>query len=107
MEKIFEEMKPLITFTYDKNPSMHIQNSYMVSSNDEIMYVLNRVHDMDEYKQLQAAGYTRTIKSEFKEWKAHNLLYKLGILKERTSTTDFAQNESKLFRFGYAILSMF
>ena len=107
MEKIFEEMKPFITFTYDENPGMSIQNSYKVKSNDEIMYVLNRIHEMDEYKQMQEVGYTRTIESEFREWKAHNLLYRLGILKERTCTTDFAQNESKLFRFGYAILSIF
>ena len=96
-----------VSFSYGKNPCLHIKDSYLVKGNNEIKNVLRYIHGLDDYKKLQEAGYTRTFKSEYREWKAHNLLYRIGILKWRTGTTDFAQNESKLFRFGYAILSIF
>lgn len=107
MEKLFEQMKPFITFTYEKNPSIHIKDSYKVKSNDEIMYILNRIHEMDDYKKLQEIGYTRTLDSEFQEWKAHNVLYRLGVAPARTGSVDIDQNESAIRKFGYAILSMF
>ena len=96
-----------IKFTFDNNPRLSIQDSYVVTKSSDIRSVLEYIHGLDEYKQLQAFGYTRTLESEFKEWKAHNVLYRLGVLPERTSSVDIDQNESKLFRFGYSILSMF
>lgn len=96
-----------LKFTFDKNPRLCIRDSYTINNSSDIRSVLEYIHGLDEYKQLQAAGYTRTLESEFKEWKAHNVLYRLGVLPERTGSVDLDQNESKLFRFGYSILSMF
>ena len=96
-----------INFIFGNNPGLNIQDSYTIKNSADIRSVLEYIHGLDEYKQLQTAGYTRTFESEFKEWKAHNVLYGLGVLPERTGSVDIYQNESKLFRFGYAILSIF
>lgn len=102
-----DAVKKRISFSYGKNPCIHIKNSYLIRSNEDIRMVLEYIHGMDEYKKLQEDGYTRTMKSEYREWKVHNLFYRLGILRACTGTTDIAQKESMLRRFGYAILSIF
>lgn len=96
-----------IKFSFSKNPCLHIKDSYMIKSDADIKGALEYIHNLDEYKQLQAVGYTRTMKSEFAEWKAHNRLYQFGVLRARTGSVDIDQNESRLRRFGYVILSMF
>lgn len=48
--------------------------------------------------------YTRSIKSLVEEWRAHNLLYKLGLFKSHTKDVDL-NNESKVRLFIYKILS--
>lgn len=41
------------------------------------------------------------------EWRAHNLLYSMGIEKERTRSVDLSINESWYKKIGYFILSLF
>lgn len=96
-----------VSYTYDKNPTLHIKNSYKIDCGAEIIVALDLIHKTEEYKKLLEAGYTRTFQSEFNEWKAHNILYKMGIARARTGSVDISQNESKLFRLGYVILSKF
>ena len=96
-----------IAFSYGKYPCLHIINSHLLKKGRHIKAELEYIHTLDGYKELQAAGYTRTLKSEYREWKAHNFLYRLGIARSRTGTTDIAQHESKWRRFCYAILSIF
>ena len=95
-----------VTYTYGDNPCIHIANSHLVSKKKDIIGVLNIIHLSDQYCELKKAGYTRTYMSEYREWKAHNILYRLGIMRKRTGTVDISQKESKLRRFGYAILSL-
>lgn len=104
---LVEAAKKRISFSYGNNPCMSIKNSYLVTKNDDIREVLQYAHGLDEYKKLQAAGYTRTIDSEYREWKGHNTLYRLGVLKARTGSVDIDQKEPKLVRLFYAILSIF
>ena len=96
-----------VTFTTGENPCIHIQNSHLVKKGADIKEALKYIHLMDGYKDLQANGYTRSMGSEYREWKAHNFLYRLGIARSRTVTCDIDQNESKYRRFIYAILSIF
>lgn len=102
-----EAVKKRISFSYGDNPCVSIKNSYLVTSSKDIKTVLEYIHSMDEYKQLQASGYTRTMKSEYREWKGHNTLHRLGVLKSRTGSVDIDQKEPKLVRLFYAILSIF
>lgn len=86
---------------------LHIDNSYLITSDAEIKSALRYIRKTDAYKRLQGAGYTRTPESEYQEWKAHNVLYSWGIARERTGHVDIDQNEGKFRRFIYAILSNF
>ena len=98
----------IISFTFGDNPCIHIQNSHLVKSKKAIKTILaNYIHKTSSYKELKAAGYTRSLKSEYREWRAHNILYRLGYKRHRTGTTDIDQKESKFRRFIYAILSIF
>ena len=106
-EDIYEKYGVDVVYTYEGNPSMRIIDSYKVKKNADIYHILGCIHETEEYEKLVESGYTRTIKSEFQEWKGHNTLYSLGIARERTRSVDIDQNESWLRKFGYAILSVF
>ena len=102
-----EAVKQRISFSYGNNPCLSIKNSYLITHNKDIKAVLEYIHGLDEYKKLQEAGYTRTLKSEYYEWKGHNALYLLGYQRSRTGSVDIDQNEPKWRRFLYAILGIF
>lgn len=96
-----------IYFSYGGNPCLHIQNSYILKRGRTIKAELEYIHTLDEYKKLKESGYTRTFKSEYREWKAHNFLYRIGFMRARTGSVDIDQNEPLWRRFIYAILSIF
>lgn len=107
MDKIFTRLGLDVSFSYDKNPCLHIKNSHLIQTKKEIKDLLNQIHTCDEYKKLQAAGYTRTLESEYREWKGHNFLYNIGYKRERTGSVDIDNNEPQWRRFAYAVLSIF
>jgi len=103
----FEEFKENIRCSYGQNLCLHINNSYLIESKKDIKVMLTYIHNSRKYKRLQARGYTRTFESEYREWRAHNVLYKLGFKRDRTGSVDIDNNEPKWRRFVYAILSIF
>ena len=108
LEKIGDAYKDLdICLFYDDNPSVRVCDSYKYGK-DEILKILTELHANEYYKHFcKETGYSRTFRSQYREWKAHNLLYKFGIFPERTGSVDIDQNEPKWRRFVYAILSIF
>lgn len=103
---LIESVKDCIRFSYGSNPLVSIKDSYQITSKEDIEAVLEYIRSLDEYKKLKEVGYTRTPKSEFYEWRGHNILYKLGYKRERTGSVDIDQNEPMWRRFIYVILSM-
>lgn len=102
-----EAVKKRISFTYGSNPGIHIKNSYFITSKDDIITVLEYIHGLNEYQKLKEAGYTRTLESEYREWKGHNTLHRIGVLRKNTGSVDIDQKEPKWRRLIYAILSIF
>lgn len=96
-----------VSFNFGNYPCVSVKDSYKVSKRSDILKCLEKIHSTFEYKRLQQSGYSRTLQSEYREWKAHNLLYRLGICRERTGSVDINQNESKLHRLCYLVLSIF
>lgn len=96
-----------VSFHFSNNPCMSIKDSCRVTKGADIKKALETIHGMMEYQRLRQSGYTRTFQSEYQEWKAHNFLYRIGYQKDRTGSVDIDQNESKLRKFIYAILSIF
>jgi hypothetical protein len=96
-----------VTCTAGDDPCLHIENSYMVEDKSTIKLILTYIHDTDEYKALVEAGYNRTYDGEYKEWAAHNVLYRWGINRSSTRSVDINNKETKFRKFCYAFLSTF
>lgn len=96
-----------VSFTYDGNPCIHIKNSHLVTLRKEREEILSQIHTLDEYQELLSSGYTRTFKSQLREWDGHNFLYKIGYQRTRTANVDIDQNEPKWRRLCYVIFSLF
>ena len=84
--------------------NIHIEDSYQVKTKKEMEEILWIVKGASFNRGI---SYLRKRASWIREWKAHNLLYKLGIQKERTRSVDLNENESIYRRIGYFFLSLF
>ena len=91
-----------LSITFDKN-NIHIHNSYKVSTTKSMRFVLQLVKYATANRNIT---YNRTMKSWLREWKAHNILYKLNIKRDSTKSVDINEGESKGRRFGYFLLSL-
>lgn len=88
-----------------KNLNICVKNSYKIKYSDDIENLLKIISDSPTFTEFKIAGYKRTLSSMRREWEAHNLLYRLGIFKTRTGSTDFENNESFILKAGYTVLS--
>lgn len=88
-----------------KNLNICVKDSYKIKYSDDIEKLLSIIFDSSTFTEFKIAGYKRTLTSMRREWEAHNLLYKMGILRSRTGSTDLDNNESFIRKAGYAVLS--
>lgn len=73
-------------------------------------YTVTKTSDMRDFivDVLSEEPFTcRSVNSYVREWKAHNLLYRLGLFKSHTQDVDLDIQETRLRRFCYFILSLF
>lgn len=107
LERLGDEYEDLdVCLFYDDNPSVRVCDSYKYGK-EQIVEILTALHACPYYEHFcKNTGYSRTFESQYREWKAHNLLYKLKIFSTRTRSVDIDQKESKFRRFCYAILSL-
>jgi len=87
--------------------NIHIENSYIITNKKLIRDYIDVIMNMTDFSELRKAGFTRTAKSMYNEWVAHNVLYRFGYKKEQTSNVDIDQGETLLRKFCYFILSLF
>ena len=88
-----------------KNLNICVKNSYKIKYSDDIENLLKIICNNPAFSEFKIAGYKRTLSSMQREWEAHNLLYKFGMFKTRTGSTDLGNNESFIRKAGYAVLS--
>ena len=88
-----------------KNLNICVKNSYKIKYSDDIENLLKMICNNPTFTEFKIAGYKRTLSSMRREWEAHNLLYRLGIFKASTGSTDLENNESFILKIGYAVLS--
>ncbi len=98
-------VKVVFSSTDSKNLNICVRDSYKIKYSDDIEKLLDIICDTSTFTEFKIAGYKRTLTSMRREWEAHNLLYKMGILKSRTGSTDLDNNESFIRKAGYAVLS--
>ena len=94
--------------------NIHIENSYILTKEDRIRQYLINLRDNIECCELDCIVFhRRTIKSLIKEWIAHNVLYKLHIVRSHTKSVDL--NVERWYRilcyniiyFVYKLLNYF
>ena len=88
-----------------KNLNICVKNSYKIKYSDDIENLLKMICNNPAFTEFKIVGYKRTLPSMRREWEAHNFLYKFGIFKTITGSTDLGNNESFIRKAGYAVLS--
>lgn len=84
---------------WENGENVKIIDSYLIKSDAVKLAFLDELKD-DELLD------NRSYKSLIREWKAHNILYKFGLFKERTRDTDLDNQESIFRRIGYFIITL-
>lgn len=85
-----------------------IENSFQIRSIKEMKHVINSARAISKNhhkKYKEYAIHVRTMFSMICEWRAHNLLWSLGIKRERTKTVDLELKVKWYYKIGYFILS--
>lgn len=86
---------------YVEKENCRIIESYLIKNRRAKYNFIFYLQDhFEEFKK-------RSAKSYYREWKAHNILYKWGIKKESTKDTNLNINENFIRRLGYFLLAMF
>lgn len=83
------------------NNNCHIVDSYMIKGKRAKLNFISYV--LFEYEGFAKA---RSSMSYYREWKAHNILYKWKVKPESTKDTDLNTNESLIRRLGYFFISL-
>ena len=91
---------PLLVQVTDNN--VHIVDSYRIKDDQEKLLFISiiRLSSPETWAK-------RTDESLLAEWKAHNILYKIGYKRARTKDVDLENDQDILHAIGYAILSLF
>ena len=89
-----------LTVRFEPN-SVHIVDSYKVTP---YLCIADAIRIIRE--KPQADRYTRSAKSWYYEWVAHNWLYYHNIATDRTASVDLNNDEPLWRRLGYFIITL-
>ncbi len=78
--------------------NIRIVDSYKIKKKQDMIEILMNFKSQTNFKSK------RTIKSWIKEWKSHNLMYKLNLFKNHTKDCDLEENEKLYRRIIYWII---
>ena len=82
--------------------NVHVNDSCIISHKD----IPSWVQRVKSFGEQNGYTYSRSVQSWIREWKAHNLLFKLGIEPARTRDVDLNEDETIIRRVGYFLLSL-
>ena len=84
--------------------NIHIEDSYKLTNIQDIKRVCKEVVTIGK---LNGFNYKRDAHSWAREWVAHNIVYALGILRDRTAAVDLSDNEGIFRLLCYNILAFY
>lgn len=84
----------------------HISSSSLATSKHEMRLVIEELRSYFREKDELAVN-KRSIKSQVREWAAHNLLFDFGICRSRTKSVDLNYPTKWYMEVAYFILSIF
>ena len=104
MKKLIIRHKDFILKVHASENNTTIFDSYLVKSPWDMESIIYYIKDetSDEY-----AINKRNIPGMIYEWRVHNLLYSLGIKRDRTKDVDLNINQPWYIKAAYTILSPF
>lgn len=87
-------------------------NKYNVGETAITIYDSYKVKDDEEKKSIlteicldvEGLELCRNFNSMLIEWKAHNILYKLGIIRSRTKDVDLEYNQNRFIAWCYKVV---
>ena len=88
-----------VSIRYD-DKGITILDSYKITNKTRMYAILSFFRRQTKYESK------RSINSWIREWKAHNRLYKLGLLKKHTKDCDLEENEKWYRLVLYHIIGM-
>lgn len=89
-----------LTIKYTEN-CFTIYKSYQIKKKKDMIKILVAFLIISQYNLRK-----RDLTSLIQEWKSHNRLYRLGILRKHTGDCDFEENEKWYRLIGYKILGI-
>ena len=105
MKQFILQYKGNILEVCDYEYNTHIKDSYRIRNISDMNNVLKLIRY--EVAEDNYAINKRDIHSMINEWRVHNLLYSLGIMKDRTKAVDLNINQSWYVTLSYKVLSLF
>lgn len=84
------------------NDNIHIVDSYLITKRKDMYELLNQIKE--EYPELDV--WNRSLFNLSCEWRAHNLLYKLNIFRDRVKDVDLNYPQNKLINIIYLVLGI-
>ena len=86
---------------YISKNNIHIQDSFKIKGIKEKKNILNKL-----LKNEPEILKYRTFNSLVREWRAHNILYKLNIKRSSTKDTDLEFHQKKIYSLGYFLVNI-
>ena len=83
------------------NNNIHIHDSFKIHKKEDKINILNKI--ISYYPEILNK---RSFKSMLKEWRAHNILYRLGLFKKQTKHTDLEFNQNLIHKIIYFLISL-
>lgn len=80
--------------------NIHIEDSYKCKYIKDMKNIL-------KYIKSQDPKCTRNIFGMINEWRSHNLLYSIGLYRERTKSVDLEYNSKWYYSIAYFCMSLF
>lgn len=104
MKKLIIEYKDYVLKVHASKTNTTIFNSHEVRSPIDMGYIISSIRNK---VSKNYAINKRDMYSMGHEWRAHNLLYSLGIMRSRTKDVDLNINQTWYIKMLYSILSLF
>lgn len=104
MEKFILRHKRFILRVTTTENNTNILNSYRVKNIEDMIDILYKIQDKSK---PEMAVNKRSIWGMLNEWRTHNLLYSLGIEKDRTKSVGLDYKQPWYMSVAYALISPF
>lgn len=104
MKKLIISYNNFILRVHISENNVTIFDSFRVKKLDDMKFIIYKLRGGYSSKY---AIHKRSVNSIVHEWRVHNLLYSLGIMKNRTKDVDLNINQPWYIKVLYLILSPF